>query len=83
MRIFFNIEIYITIEIYERIIFKFDVVKNKISIPIPEFKEDEKNQKEEIKLTQKKRESKVNIEKSSNHKKCGRKNKDSNERGRL
>ena len=55
--------------------------ENKISIPIPEFKEDEKNQKEEIKLTQKKRESKVNIEESSNHKKCGRKNKDSNETG--
>ena len=55
--------------------------KNKISIPIPEFKEDEKNQKEEIKLTQKKRESKVNIEESSNHKKCGRKNKESNEIG--
>jgi len=55
--------------------------KNKISIPIPEFKEDENNQKEEIKLTQKKRESKVNIEESSNHKKCGRKNKESNEIG--
>ena len=55
--------------------------ENKISIPIPEFKEDEKNQKEEIKLTQRKRESKVNIEELSNHKKCGRKNKNSNETG--
>ena len=55
--------------------------KYEISIPTPEFKEVEKNQKEEVKLTQKKRESKTNIEESLTHKKCGRKTKDSNETG--